>query len=641
MSESEAGDNAPRAEESCVRKTLRVLTLDMLNPEAPFLTFLRKLVLTTMAALSVVAFMFFARRVLDVARGVIAPAAWLYISFFYSNVLVWTYLLPYLYAVRHPDKVSGFLLSIQFFGGALSGLLIMVINPSWPLALAASILSILAGICNMPGTFVFFAMAFVCYIVSTYNYAALVTGATPIAMQDYPVLTFSGVFLNGLSGLALVAVTIVAVMLQSRHNIKMLTAAHAAADLSRLAAELLRSYDTDGVSRLLEEYGQMQDADPELIASYTALVDNLNQYRPHLPNWMINTGEEANTPRTQKSDQSMRSAMSRRSAQSTSVPSLSGSQSGSARGQSAVGGNLPRSTELTRSNIDPNAHGLQQAPAVANVAFATVAYRLAPAVAASLTQRAAAVNQFVDAMHTIATATHCALHSFVGDTVQLSWNAAMRAAQPENKAARFLARLQVAMAPADQLMSVHGAAMSGKATTQFAGTGRAQALTVSMPWHAAAQSLMTFAGQFGIMAMDGATATTANDVCDSRAVEVLAFSAEQSVGNSPVGRVMVHQILNERDEDNDEWMYVVDRNNRGGDAVTAALHLCEAQRYGEAIAALDKPAQESEGAEGEALATMFAARLRERAERAMLQRPDTFALSACLHCATSVPDVQR
>jgi hypothetical protein len=83
-------------------------------------------------------------------------------------------------------------------------------------------------------------------------------------------------------------------------------------------------------------------------------------------------------------------------------------------------------------------------------------------------------------------------------------------------------------------------------------------------------------------------------------------------------------MLTERDDDNDEWMYVLEKTNAAG--TVDALQQCIEGRYGEAVAALVAE-------EASASPSSLVAHLRERTEAALLQSCDAFAAPVCT-CAT-------
>jgi hypothetical protein len=599
MTQGDDSSTGTSTRAACWQWFLRVVCLDMFNPATAFASFLRRVVLVNGALVGTLAIFFFAQRVLNIAAGTIPLSTAIYASFAQTAIFGTCTLAPYFWCMATRETPSA-LIFVQLYGATTAGWLIIMTNPSFPIATGTVTYAVFASVCDMPMAKPLFIILAGLYTYSSWNYAALATGGEPVALPGYTVATFRSVMTNCMAGLLLITVPVACCVMQTRHARRMLAAANAANQLSRDAAELLRNYDTDGLSKLLEEYRAADDADPALIESYTALVDNLNQYRPHLPNWMIRSAGDSDAGSPNGSD-GARSVLTTRSTRS------SVSQNPSARAQAA-------SEPPPVPNDDPSPLVLTPAtaPATTTVAFATVEFA---ALGASAATRGAAVSRFVDHAHHIANVTHGALHSFVGDTVQLSWNAAVRVAQPEVKAVRFLCRLAGAMAGSADI-AVSGAAMCGKASMQFAGTGRVQALTVALPWRGALSALHALAAQHGAFVVAGATAEHAHAFCETRAVDVFRFDPRQHVGNNAAGEVVVHEVVKERDDEDDEWMYVLDR--KGKDPVTAALELCVARKYGDAIAALDALPMET-------LAAPLLLRLRDRAEQALLHAPLSFA----------------
>jgi hypothetical protein len=615
------------ASDSCLAAVWRGITLDMLNPETPFLIFLRKLSLVVVGWTGPLAALFFISRVYLLFIGEIEANVPLYVSFVYSNIMMWGYGVPYMYAMK-TGNVTGLLNTIQFYSGATAGTCIMLVNPSWPAALCAALLAVLCAMTAAPGAPGFYVFCVFAYVLSTYNNAALVTGGTPIAFEGYPSTNIVQVFFNGISLLPMVVMLTVGVRMQGRHSGEMLKAANAANELSRSAAELLRHYDTDGVSLLLTEYRELPGADPELLDSYTALVVNLNLYRAHLPNWLVNRDLESDDDAADRAEAGLEPD-SRCSPLFSAPNSATRAQRGdvnaippppSAFGQAAAFGQS-RSRRLSpgesmNGSFNAGVPGLLLAePKQAHIAFARIDFRATPGAASAATSR------FAECVHQVAATTHCALHSFVGDTVQLSWNAATRAAQPEVKAVRFLIRLAAAVAPIDGIV-VSGAAMSGKATTQFAGTERVKAFAVSIPWRNALSGLTTFARKHRTFVVDEATAAEANSTCELRSVEVLRFDERLDVANNLSQSVVVKEVLNEREDQCEEWMYALEKSNTV-DPVSAVLNKCIAGNYGDAVAALEKLAV------GTPLVAPTLLHLRDRALAGLRHAPAQFAEPVC------------
>jgi hypothetical protein len=581
----------------------RVFLLDAFARGTPLKTFLRKLALLNGAGMSAIMLLGLVFRLARLAAGQVqlSPA---FIGWIFTVVVVIASSMgPYFYA-KKTGTVPDAAVVVQLYGGLIAGCLSVMCNPSFPLTAPFASYLIFASVCAMPYVNLFYAAGVVLYVYHTTGYAATATGTEPLfALEGYIRPTLLSVILNNLAGGLMLILPVVGCTVQMRHNAKLLSAASGAAELAANAAVLLSKYDTDGVSEALEEYKASPDAHATLAASYEALVDNLNQYRPHLPNWML--GAAADGIGGEGSDTTNASRRTGRSQKG----STAGGTSESSRAKSRA----PSSGETT--SVAP-ATMLSGCPMTNGVAYALVGFSV---VQDAVTDGAAAVNHLVDAMHMIATATHCALHSFVGDVAQLSWNAAVRVIQPEVKAARFLARLATA-AKGRRGLRVAAAAMAGKAVTHFAGTGRVQALTVSLPWRNALQSCFAVAQRQGAFVVDGSIAAIATHSVHTRAVDVLRFAADENVGSNPSRDVLLHEIVKEHDDDDDEWMYVLDKNG-GADPVTAIVKLCEEGQYGAAMAAF-----EAEAVAVAAEASPMVRRLKERVERMVLEvTPGPFA----------------
>jgi hypothetical protein len=591
--------DASNARCSCCDSFVRVVCLDFLNPATPFLQFLRKVTVVNGGFIAVVLGIFFTLGVFTILVGTDPASAANLLSLASYLVRIVGAVVPYAYAQK-TGAVPDWAICTLMYSTVVGGIMSCLTKPGFPFIVYVATFAIFAAICDIPRRPVFYCFLAVEFMLSAWNSTALATGGAPLVAPGTPPSTVAGLLLQYGVALVVMAVPTVAcgqLILKSR---KLLSAAEAANELSRNVAELLRTYDTDGVSYLLEEYAALPDADPELVQSYRALVDNLERYRPHLPNWMVGTGDESEVG----------SQASRRSSMTSARQGANGTPTGSsvaarvrsvslAGAKQGANGTPNGSSVAARVRSASNAgSGAGTAPAVpvalvgapynGVVAFATVQF--ATAAERTFDGRCEATNGFVDTVHSLAAATNGAIHSFVGDTVQLSWNAAMRTAQPDVKSVRFMCRLRAAMAKLPELARAvaSGAAMTGKASSQFAGTGRVSALTVSLPWHGALLACAAFAKRFGAFVTSGGLADSvpeaAAHVCRMQPVEQLrvAIGAEEHT-------VTVHEILDERDDDNDEWMYVMSK--QGANAKSAAHRAfdhCVAGEYAQAIALLSE-----------------------------------------------------
>jgi hypothetical protein len=587
---------------NCAVRALRFVSLDLLNPTTPFLLFLRKLVVISgfiPALFALYILPFFIEGLIPGVAEDYAPDRAGFVGYVVSMVscifIIVTGIVPYV-AAQWTGGVPSWALCMVLYGTVAAGTLIAVSTPSFPICLWAAVYALFATLCELPGRNVYLAALVPFFALSAYNTCSLMDGRAPFGVPGAQALPFETMLRDYSMALMGIALPVVACILQTKQHRNLLAAADAANRLSRDAAELLRNYDTAGVSHLLEEYAELPGADPALIASYTALVDNLNQYRPHIPNWMVGAHTEDNRSQIDDDTGSQRSTQSTRSHLSAQS------------NQSAVSTGAPR--EAVPGVAD--GFNVTAAPKNVTVAFGIVDFQVADVL--STAARGTAVSAFSDTVHRLAAATHCAVHSFVGDTVQLSWNATLRAVQPEVKAARFLCDLKAALA-GNHDISVAAAAMHGKATTQFAGTGAVQAVAISLPWRSTLRTLMAFAIKHRTCVVHHKTASVASHTCAFRAVEALQLSV------TTFETVLVHEVLAERDDDDDEWMYVL--NKDGTDSVTAALNACVAGEYGAAMSLLEDVVD----------GTSTVEHLKRRAEAALLCPPTSFAKQQCCEAA--------
>jgi hypothetical protein len=605
-------DGARVAEaDSCSGAFARTFCLDFLNPACTFQQFLRKMAVVQGFVFCIAAAVYIALFAWEMStRPDGSVRTVLYIVSLLTTGIPFAVIYAHVYRV---GTVSDFIISAQLFVSAVFWLLVAYYSPGRLLVTYGIMNSaITAAMVSMPHMRPLCALLFVAYVLSTYNYAALVTRQIePIAAPGWQRPNFIGVFVNGITGATLMLIIIVCAVLQAKHFLRVLATAEAAVDLSRTAAALLRDYDTGAVSALLAEYARVPEHDADILGSYEALVANLNRYRPHLPNWMVRQGDDDGLDDATSSQE--------RAARAANV--LRPSANGRCDSASSTGSRRS-STASHRSNRSAGSPEplVAAGRAASTVAFALVDFRATDGGPSEAVR--GAVTRFVDALHHVATATQAAIHTFVGDTVQLSGNAAARCAHLEVKAARFLARLKAATdfnAATLGGVTVSAAAMSGPASHQFGGSGNVSAFVLSLPWRAKLLACFALAKRHRAFVCSGSLAVEAEHVLRSRAVELLAVTI-----NGEEAAVVVHEVVGQRAraDTDDDWMYVQGgADERSVGALPDALQLCVDGFYGDALAALGPPA---------ARESALVANLRARADAARVARPATFGARLCI-----------
>jgi hypothetical protein len=642
---SEAASQGPgrRFTDSCFH---RVVLLDVLNPAAPFVTFLRKLVLLNGMIIAIVSAVSAVFNVAVVLAADPTPAN--YMQFVCQLTLVATSVAAYAMAQRRGD-VSDVALSVQMWGNAAGALIGQLSTGIFPYNMGIASYAIFAAICELPFRNLFFIPCVGVYVVYSYNTAALMTGNELWSAAGYNKPTMSNMLRNYAFGLVVFAVPVVASVLHMLQHRRLLAAAEAANALSGRVAEMLRRYDTDGVAELLEEYSAAPDHDAHLLESYEALVANLNRYRPHLPNWLIKQRDGRDGSSSRASSRPSSAGLFSPAASNTLlapdargwIPSA-GDAAGSRRPVSAdrrpvsadrgpVSADRQRPADTGAADDDAPSPREDWADDVLDldaivsdhrvthtVAYALVDFRVGAAM--SPEEQASTVSDFIDMVHYHASTMQGALHCFVGDTVQLSWNAAMKCSQPEVRAARFLCKLKacvVGNTPAQEF-SVAAALASGQATSQFGGSGQVSAFVLSLPWRAKLLACFALAKRHRAFVCSDVVVAAAGAAIVTRPVELL--SVKQHGENSAM---VVHEVLAERLDqgNNDEWLYLLcGPGGATGKEDADVIQLCVDGFYADALAAMGPPSDN---------APPLVASLRARVEAAVANPGDTFATVLC------------
>jgi hypothetical protein len=149
----------------------------------------------------------------------------------------------------------------------------------------------------------------------------------------------------------------------------------------------------------------------------------------------------------------------------------------------------------------------------------------------------------IDAVYESAATYQGSIHSLLGDTLTVSWNATRRVAQSELKATRFLYKVQRTMA--EKGLAVCGAACTGSAACESvqSNTGQ-QAFLVHCRWRDALQVLASLAARCHSVLIDEATNAVAHYDFDTRAVDQLSYvSPTNGLMTDPTPRLLVNGVV--------------------------------------------------------------------------------------------------
>jgi hypothetical protein len=416
--------------------------------------------------------------------------------------------------------------------------------------------------------------------VAFYNNAAYSRGAPDVVLLADPGALMRGVGIRMFSAALMygaLAVVFGGLQLQLLESDRQTEQATANGDVAAELASHLGDYNTRRAEEVVARAIAECTADPKLLEGFRVLIGNLDRYRPHLPNWMLPSAADDEGAGAVESDTD--------SIRFVEINTQSDHRPGS--GTSSARRCAPPSPHAHAVG-PPSPHAGHLVPNVAQTAASVLAhahftFRADDPTTSSPPRRIAdATCALADRVHQLARSTGGAVHSFVGDLVVVSWNAASRVVQPEMKAVRFLLRLREDTGDAG--IAVGGAAFAGQTRVQLAGSAGAQAaLTVHARWYEALGTLAALGRSLGTFVIDGtfktqvefgAVARPAAAVCVDDWRDTAASIASHSLNYSgrqqpPPPRVLVaHEVVSEVAEGDDEWMYVLDKATSPDPAAT-------------------------------------------------------------------------
>jgi hypothetical protein len=242
-------------------------------------------------------------------------------------------------------------------------------------------------------------------------------------------------------------------------------------DMSNEVVALLQSYNTEKVKVRLAEFRSSRDVDLKLLDALNAMNENLERYRPHLPNYIlmpdtddegsVHSGDEDSVSNEQKDSHACIGPLGEEKA--TDRVSQDSRKSGSSP-RDRTDATSVHTAHSSEHQYGPHKQSVVHQRGgdrlyVGRITLAEVDFIRLP-----LEGRSNWLPVLIDAVYESAALCHGSIHSLLGDTLTVSWNATRRVAQSELKATRFLYKVQRAMA--EKGLAVCGAACTGSAACE-------------------------------------------------------------------------------------------------------------------------------------------------------------------------------
>ena len=256
----------------------------------------------------------------------------------------------------------------------------------------------------------------------------------------------------------------IAAAIENRRAVAVATKAQ---EFSLRVAQLLGEYDTDAVEMAIEQYALNDEADQGLVSANRVLLSNLQQYRPHLPNYVlpqhfhdkVQDDPESTNPSTNDLN---KQAAAEGGAAATSTSARPLTQRSGDRHSARV---RPYEASPAISGVSDVYHG------VLAVCHCFPRFEVGAGVAAVDVR-----NQFAIAVQKAADTSGASLHGCLGDCLVTTFNATRRLAKPGTKACRFTSTLGTLLSDmlSSRRLSVTAVVSAGSGRAQFAGNATSQ-----------------------------------------------------------------------------------------------------------------------------------------------------------------------
>lgn len=380
--------------------------------------------------------------------------------------------IPAFIYMKVTHRAETWLTDLVFFSLHVNTVLTIIVEPTALIATTVLAIAVILMCTSTPLYPLHYFLLFGQLVCAIINYAHATTGTGLVQIPEPATSTYQERLMGGaVAGMAfLLLPPLVRWLLDEfREQGRNSTATTRAAEV---VSKHLARYDTASAHDAVIDAANSSEGavSPALLVSLRTLVDNLNMYRPHLPNWVLQRTLDEDTEgdldleeHEEGDDESFASAStggswSRQpgSGRLYTPKSDSPGQKPSTpkrRGSGEEAANISPADELLRGAlIRSDIHVAKGAIVV--FTYVPLNDDGAPFSLVNPTdaQRAALSNimhSFTECIYAVAGQVRGAVHSFVGDQVTVTFNAASRVAQPEVKAAQFIARMKKAAGKPD------------------------------------------------------------------------------------------------------------------------------------------------------------------------------------------------
>eukprot|EP00759_Apiculatamorpha_spiralis_P035218 PhF_6_TR36141/c0_g1_i2/m.52509 len=322
-------------------------------------------------------------------------------------------------------------------------------KPSRPTSIEAVVLMLVIAITNLPYWGLHYITLVPCLFINAYN--------ATLGMDGYPLITIVGpssenLFRELVAQSRLLWVVPLAIALTrtlSNAYFASTRKLEGAVAVAKQVSEHLAEYNTKDAEAVLLEYAQTVDHDVGLHDVLRVIVENLNRYKPHLPNYLVSAAVPAQDEGQVVDNKCVLSLESIPQFPKSAVVKIIVEDLNDGKSTPPFVNNddddmfstkenlVDRSVKKKRSKkalastkMDPT-NLLAMIPAQREVSYALLHYKYHNE---DVIDNPKPLRSFVDKVYQYTTSTRGVVHSCLGDTVHMTWNGVTSVPKPEDRA---------------------------------------------------------------------------------------------------------------------------------------------------------------------------------------------------------------
>eukprot|EP00759_Apiculatamorpha_spiralis_P017244 PhF_6_TR23309/c0_g1_i10/m.32919 len=419
--------------------------------------------------------------------------------------------------------------------------------PTRPIEVQAALLMITIAILNVPHWKVQCMTLIPAFVVSTYN--------ATFGINGYDMI----LFVTPESGLEKEVVAhgrLVIIIPMTLYMVRSVTSAYAdsasqmqgAVSVAKEVSEHLAEYNTKAAEATLLQYSSSKECDKDLHGVLLVIVDNLKKYKPFLPNYLVSQSDGIKTNHDveeggEEEDAVVVSASVEPTCSNPMQIEEMFEEGGNPKplrpGRVLHQPQVPSDVEVVVNHNKKHQHRPSRLfaliPTERNVSYALIDYSVQND---DLVDNPQPLRAFIDKVYRYADVFKGAVHSCVGDTIHLTWNAVTPISTYQQYSVGLLQLLRAShsvddttsIAGQSSRVEVYGSVMTGPGECRITGTVH-QTFLLHIGWRDAQQALHRYARTVKTNVVCRDTSRCIRDV--TMLVDLVNFDSDDEWGRPP------------------------------------------------------------------------------------------------------------